>query len=139
MAIITNIKNRLNQIIYPRTLAEAVGYNNDTSELNANTVQGAIDEVVARVDGVATFYSSTITTTWSGSNPYTQELAVAGIKSTDKPIITPDFTGVPFGDASDILAAWADIYHFAMSANKITVYSLAETTKAVPVSIKVIR
>lgn len=83
--------------------------------------------------------TATIGTTWTGSAaPYSQEVAVTGIRATDNPIIdlVPSST---YATALLEEAAWANIYKITTAANAITVYAHAKTTQAVSIRLKVVR
>lgn len=54
-----------NGVQYGASDAEGIGYNNAESGIQATTVQGAIDKVVEKVDGLISDTTSSTTSTWS--------------------------------------------------------------------------
>lgn len=54
-----------NGVQYGASDAEDIGYNNAESGIQATTVQGAIDKVVKKVDGLISDTTSSTTSTWS--------------------------------------------------------------------------
>lgn len=62
--------------------AEKLKYDNTNSSLDSSTVQAAIDELFAKIN---TITSITLTTAgWQGeTEPYSQTVAVNGVKETD--------------------------------------------------------
>lgn len=54
-----------NGVQYGASDAEGIGYNNAESGIQATTVQGAIDKVVKKVDGLISDTTSSTTSTWS--------------------------------------------------------------------------
>ena len=50
---------------------------------------GAADANAAMAKATTTTYTATISTSWSGSGPYTQNITVSGLLSTDNPIVGP--------------------------------------------------
>lgn len=63
-----------NGVQYGSSDAEDIGYNNAESGIHATTVQGVIDKVVEKVDGLISDTSSSTTSTWS-SNKIGDEIA----------------------------------------------------------------
>lgn len=85
-------------------------------------------------------YTATITTTWIGSSaPYTQEISIAGILSTDIPEIIPIYSAT-LETAILEKAAWNMISKGETSAGKITFTCFEEKpVTAIPIQIKVVR
>ena len=120
----------------------------DTTYVNATTsvagLQSSTDK--AKLDGISTNaknttvtdYSATITTTWTGSAPYSQTITVTGILASDKPVVDMVPTGTYATDIA-MLTDWSNIYRIVTSADAITVYSKAATTAAIPINLRVVR
>lgn len=85
-------------------------------------------------------YTATLTTTWEGTSaPYTQDIAVVGITSSDTPIISPVYST---DNATAILQkeAWNMIGKATTSTNTITFTCFEEKpVTAIPIQIKVVR
>ena len=84
-------------------------------------------------------YTATITTTWSGSGPYTQAVSVSGILSTDTPHIMPVYSTTN-STAISQKEAWACVSKAETSANTITFTCFEEKpATAIPIQIEVMR
>ena len=86
--------------------------------------------------GGGTLLTATITTTWTGSSPSTQDITVSGISADDTPLITPVYST---DNATAILqkTAWNLISKIITGTDKITVYCFEdETVSAIPIQIK---
>ena len=68
-----------NGVQYGASDAEDIGYNNAESGIQATTVQGAIDNVVEKVDGLISDTTSSTTSTWS-SKKTSDEIAEVDTK-----------------------------------------------------------
>lgn len=84
-------------------------------------------------------YTATLSTTWSGSGPYTQTVTVSGMLAADTPIVdlVPSTT-----NATAILQAeaWACVGKITTAANAITVTCFEDKpTTAIPIQLKVVR
>ena len=76
---------------------------------------------------------------WAGSSaPYTQEISVSGIKSTDNPIIDVSFSGT-YSTDKNRYDQFALVYRAKTASNKITFYATEEPTVKLPVRILCIR
>lgn len=91
------------------------------------------------VDGKRKTYTGTLGTTWTGSGPYTQTVAVSGILAADMPHITPVY------DAANATAiaqkeAWNCVSKAEAAAGgiKFTCFEDKPTT-AIPIQIEVMR
>ena len=91
------------------------------------------------VDGKRKSFTSTISTSWTGSGPYTQTVAVAGILETDMPHVTPVYSGT---NATAIAQkeAWAQVSRGEAAAGgiKFTCFTDKPVT-AIPIQIEVVR
>lgn len=84
-------------------------------------------------------FTATIGTNWAGTAaPYTQNINVSGVLTTDKPIvdITPS---ADFAIAEQQLEAWGNIYRITTGADKITVYATEKTTTNISIQMEVHR
>lgn len=84
-------------------------------------------------------YTATLSTTWSGSGPYTQTVAVSGILAADTPMV--DMVAST-ANATAILQAeaWACVGKITTAANAITATCFEEKpTTAIPIQLKVVR
>lgn len=83
--------------------------------------------------------NATLGTSWSGSAPYTQAIAVPGILETDRPHIIPVYSS----DLSTALAqreAWGMVCDVDSGDNELTFTCFEEKpTVAIPIQIEVIR
>lgn len=83
--------------------------------------------------------TATLSTTWSGSGPYTQALSVAGILSTDAPHIMPVYSTTN-STAITQKEAWACVSKAETSDGTITFTCFEEKpTTAIPIQIEVNR
>lgn len=91
------------------------------------------------VDGKRAAYTATLSTTWTGSGPYTQTVAVSGILATDMPHIMPAYSS---DNATAITQkkAWSCVSKAEAAAGgiKFTCFEDKPTT-AVPLQIEVMR
>lgn len=91
------------------------------------------------VRAASAIFTATVDTTWTGSaSPYSQELSVPGLLTTDTPLITL----VPSDDYSTAEAqieAYNRIYRVVAGADTLTVYAINQTTTSVPIQIIAVR
>ena len=118
------------------------GLNDPTEEsqaANKRYVDAAKADAKAYTDSKRKTWTATITTTWSGSGPHTQSVAVPGILSSDMPHITPIYSS----DNATALAqkeAWACVSKAVTAANAITFSCFEDKpATAIPTQIEVIR
>lgn len=91
------------------------------------------------VDGKRFTDTATITTTWSGSGPYTQAVSVSGILATDIPHIMPVYSTTN-ATAIGQKEAWTCVSKAETSDGTITFTCFEEKpTTAIPIQIEVIR
>lgn len=84
-------------------------------------------------------YTATISTSWSGSGPYTQNVAVAGIVAADNPIVDLVLSGTTATDIAR-LDGWAMVGRMTAYAGGVTVTCYeARPTVAMPIQLKVVR
>lgn len=111
----------------------------DTQAARKGYVDAAKEEAKAYTDSKRKTWTATITTTWSGSGPYTQSVAVPGILASDMPHITPVYSS----DNATALAqkeAWACVSNAVTEANTITFACFEDKpATAIPIQIEVMR
>lgn len=91
------------------------------------------------VDGKRKTFTATISTSWSGTRPYTQTVSIAGILATDMPHITPVYSTTT---ATAILQkeAWLCVSRGDATAGGIQFKCFEEKPgTAIPIQIEVIR
>jgi len=77
---------------------------------------------------------------WTGASaPYTKEVTVSGILTTDKPTIDLDLSSATYSDIATIQSDWANVYRGVTSADTITFYASEVPTIDIPLGIKVVR
>ena len=116
---------------------------NDPTEATQAARKGYVDaakeEGKAYTDSKRKTWTATITTTWSGSGPYTQSLTVSGILASDMPHITPVYSS----DNATALAqkeAWACVSKAVTAANSIAFACFEDKPSTeIPIQIEVIR
>lgn len=89
----------------------------------------------------ATIETKTITlsTNWTGTNaPYTQEVAVEGLLSTDVPIVGLVQSGT-YSEAQTQLADYGKLYRAVTSDGAITFFSRESTSTALTLQLKIIK
>lgn len=118
------------------------GLNNPTEDTQAarkGYVDAAKEDAKAYTDSKRKTWTATITTTWSGSGPYTQSVTVSGILTSDMPHITPVYSS----DNATALAqkeAWACVSKAVTAANAITFSCFEDKPAAeIPIQIEVMR
>ena len=118
------------------------GLNDPTEETQAarkRYVDAAKEEAKAYTDSKRKTWTATITTTWSGSGPYTQSVTVSGILTSDMPHITPVYSS----DNATALAqkeAWSCISKAVTATNTITFACFEDKpATAIPIQIEVNR
>ena len=115
------------------------GPTEDTQAANKAYVDASKEEVKAYADSKRKTWTATITTTWSGSGPYTQSVTVSGILASDMPHIMPVYSTT---NATAIAQkeAWVCVSKAVTAANSITFTCFEEKpTIAIPVQIEVMR
>lgn len=114
---------------------------NTVSNLS-NTVTKNSDKLNAlstKINNSVKTFTATITTTWSGSGPYTQNVTINGILSTDNPHIMPNYSTTN-ATAISQKEAWNCISKAITAENTITFTCFEEKpTTAIPILIEVNR
>lgn len=118
------------------------GLNDPTEESQAarkGYVDAAKADAKAYTDSKRKTWTATITTTWSGSGPYTQSVTVSGILASDMPHITPVYSS----DNATALSqkeAWACVSKAVAAANTITFACFEDKpSTTIPIQIEVMR
>lgn len=84
-------------------------------------------------------YNATIGTSYSGNGPYTQNVNITGIVSTDNPIIDIVLTS-DTDSSKTILEAWSNVSRIVANDGTITVYCYDDKpTVNIPIQLKVVR
>ena len=103
---------------------------------------GATTAVAARTAlgaAATTTYTATLSTTWSGSGPYTQTVSISGILASDNPIVDL----VPDADVARArlqIESWGFVGKVTTAANSITVTCYDDKpTITLPILLKVVR
>lgn len=119
--------------------AEAGAYT-DTAKAEAKSyTDTAKAEAKSYTDSKRLTKTATITTTWIGSGPYSQNVSVPGILTTDHPHITPVYPE-SFADSIAIREAWAMVSKADAWPDKITVVCFEDKpATAIPIQIEVNR
>jgi hypothetical protein len=86
-------------------------------------------------------YTSTLAaTSWTGSSaPFTKDVTVSGILSTDVPILDIDFSGILYANVAATQTNWGKVYRAVTSANTITFYASEVPSADIPFIAKVVR
>jgi len=105
-----------------------------------DATQGKVLKDTLDTKATTALYTATLTTTWGGTSaPYTQNITVVGITSSDTPIISPVYST---DNATAILQkeAWNMIGKATTSTNTITFTCFEEKpVTSIPIQIKVVR
>ena len=118
------------KVILDTTNAYAYIQNSDTN--------GYLESKLNTIPEVDTL-TATITTTWSSSAPYSQDVTVTGILADDNPCVDVVLTGDSDADKL-ILEAWGSVNRIVTSENTITVYCYdTAPSVAIPIQLKVVK
>lgn len=121
--------------------AAAVGTDNIDSYAvtEAKLAGGAVTAVKIAANAVSSTYQATIGTTWVGSAaPYSQEVSVPGLLTSDTPIvdIVPDST---YSTAEAQLEAYGNIFRMVADTDTLICYAAEPTEVAITIQIKAVR
>lgn len=84
-------------------------------------------------------FTATLSTSWSGSGPYTQTVTVSGLLEADNPIVDAVLSSAT-STAKAQRDAWALVDRITTAANSITAYAYdKKPTMAIPIQLKVVR
>ena len=132
---LTSIGNLFTTNAYIKVILDTT---NSYAYIQNSDTNGYLEE---KIDSKATTstLTTTISTTWSSSTPYTQNITVSGITSTDNPCVDVVLTGDSNADKL-ILEAWGTVNRIVTSTNAITVYCYdVAPSVAIPIQLKVVR
>lgn len=118
-----------------------LGITDDLNTINSSisAIQGNITSLWTTVDGRRRTFTATISTDWTGSGPYTQTVAVAGILETDMPHITPVYSSTNVTAIAQ-KEAWAQVSRGEAAAGGIKFTCFAgKPVTAIPIQIEVVR
>ena len=106
-------------------------------------LQNDITNLAAVEFFTATVTGSSGTSDWSqasAADPFVATLTVNGIKSTDRPIVDIDLSGVDFEDVGDVQNEWGEVYRVeASNDDELKLYALDEPFSTFNILIKVVR
>lgn len=97
-----------------------------------------IAELEIEKAAVNTYLATIPTTGWNATTPFYVDVTIEGMLETDRPHITPVYTGVDETDNA-IGEAWNKIKRATTTANVLRVYAEEVPTTAIPIQIEVIR
>lgn len=84
-------------------------------------------------------FTATLSTSWSGSGPYSQTVTVSGLLAADNPMVDAVLSDTA-ATAKAQRDAWALVDRITTAANSITAYAYdKKPTTAIPIQIKVMR
>lgn len=119
------------------TLPISKGGTNSTTAAGARTALGVTPANIGAA--TTTTYTATISTSWSGSGPYTQNITVSGLLSTDNPIVGPVLSAT-LATRQAQQEAWNMVSRITASANALALTCDDDKpTTAIPIQIKVVR
>ena len=120
----------------------AAGYALNSAIVNAGNWDSAFSWGNHQAAGYAktvTYTASLANTSWTGSGPFTKEVTVTGILSTDNPTIDVNFSTIDFADVANITSSWALVYRAVTTDNTVTFYATTVPSLTIPLDIKVVR
>ena len=106
----------------------------------AGTYDGSsAKEVNITTPSVHYFTAEVPATGWTTTAPYTVDVNIPGLLTTDRPLVIPTYTGEASVVANQI-KAWSCITRMTTGTNTLTMYAYKNTpTVAVPIQLQVIR
>lgn len=112
----------------------------DVMEIKAKNVNFVVSGNVQKNGSPLTAtYIATLSTSWSGSGPYTQTVSVAGILATDNPLADVVLSDTA-ATAQAQLEAWGCVGRITTAAGSITATCYdSKPTTAIPIQLKVVR
>lgn len=96
-------------------------------------------DALSTAKAATALYTATLTTTWTGSGPWTQTVNVSGILATDTPMVDAVLSDTA-ATAQAQLEAWGCVSRIVTGAGTITATCLEEMpVTAIPIQLKVVR
>jgi hypothetical protein len=119
------------------TLPISKGGTGSTTAAGARTALGVTPANIGAA--TTTTYTATISTSWSGSGPYTQNVTVTGLLSTDNPIVGPVLSAT-LETRQAQQEAWDMVSRITTSNNTLSLTCDEDKpTTAIPIQIMVVR
>lgn len=114
--------------------------------LNMNHIEQGIEDCVNAINAIqigkvseVVFSISIPATSWSGSAaPYSKNVAVPGMLSSDSPIVDIVLTG-NYANDQTMCDNWSLVYRITTSANAITVYANDKPSAAISIKARCLR
>lgn len=119
-------------------ITSAVSAHNSSASAHSD-IRTSITNLSNTVSGKRKTYTATISTTWSGSGPYTQTVSISGILASDMPHVIPNYSTTN-ATAISQKAAWGCISKGTAQANGIVFTCFEEKPDtAIPIQVEVLR
>lgn len=119
-------------------------HTDDCLEIKAKKINFVLSDTTAEnftKNGQAAIktFTATLSTSWSGSGPYSQTVTVSGLLAADNPMVDAVLSDTA-ATAKAQRDAWALVDRITTAANSITAYAYdKKPTTAIPIQIKVMR
>lgn len=114
----------------------------DTNTDRTLTLPDASGALATAVTFTATIEGSDGTSDWSQateSDPWIATVTVAGMLSTDQPVMDIDMASVAFADVDAVQSDWALVYRATSGSNSLSLYATDEPASTFDVILKVTR
>lgn len=118
----------------------------------ASKITAILNEVALKADAsemstelgkkaVTAYYTATLTASgWSSAKPYMQEISIAGIQSSDTPIVDVSMENATTSNYEALAESWTAVNRIATSNGKITAYCYEDKpTVDLKILLKVVR
>lgn len=107
------------------------------SGISITNGSGAI--TIAATAVAATTYTGTASSgSWSGSGPYTQDVTLTGLASTDTVILDLNLSAASYANVTALQYAYALVYRAVPGTNKITLYATSTPADSFDIYVTVI-
>ncbi|MBO5496350.1 MAG: hypothetical protein J5967_03020, partial [Oscillospiraceae bacterium] len=103
-----------------------------------NLTNGAVTAAKVRADSRTQYLELPVPAEWSGTGPYTQTLAVEGLRETDRPKVhfrAPE----SFGELENQQDAFGQLYDVVTAQGAVTLYAKIRPAAAFAVTLEVTR
>ena len=103
-----------------------------------NLTNGAVTAAKVRADSRTQYLELPVPAEWSGTGPYTQTLAVEGLRETDRPKVhfrAPE----SFGELENQQDAFGQLYDVVSAQGAVTLYAKIRPAAAFAVTLEVTR